>query len=58
MLRLWILPVLGLIAALGVACGDSGDGPPVIVGFDSVNSLARQVGRGMDRLHSAYLSQE
>jgi hypothetical protein len=23
--RLWILPVLGLIAALGFACGDSGD---------------------------------
>lgn len=25
MLRLWFLPVLGLIAALGFACGDSGD---------------------------------
>jgi hypothetical protein len=28
MLRLWILPVLGLIAALGFACGDSGDDKP------------------------------
>jgi hypothetical protein len=28
MLRLWILPVLGLIAALGFACGDSGDDDP------------------------------
>lgn|SRR5450759_4461774 len=28
MLRLWILPVLGLIVALGFACGDSGDDAP------------------------------
>ena len=28
MLRLWILPVLGLIAALGFACGNSGDDKP------------------------------
>jgi hypothetical protein len=28
MSRLWILPVLGLIAVLGFACGDSGDDQP------------------------------
>jgi hypothetical protein len=28
MLRLWILPVLGLIATLGIACGDEGEDLP------------------------------
>jgi hypothetical protein len=38
MSRLWILPVLGLIAALGFACSDSGDDKPQSVSSTAPNA--------------------